>query len=61
MNGYWTYSNSELKWENDSFKTKPEAITAAKNDDQETVFVGQLQEESELVYKMVNVEEVFVS
>lgn len=60
MEGQWTFSNLDIEWVNDSYDTKDEAIEVAKGiyEDEEGCFVGQLEHQHGVNYKVINQEKI---
>jgi hypothetical protein len=61
MNFHWTFSSYENEWIHETFRTKDEAIQAAKYVFDGGYLVGQLNgndEDEELTYMIENIEEV---
>lgn len=58
MDGQWTYSDLETEWVHDSYNTKEEAIEEAKKTYDLGCFVGQLEHQHGVNYKVINQEKV---
>lgn len=58
MDGQWTYSNLDIEWVHDTYNDKAEAIQAAKETYEEGCYVGQLEYQDGIYYKVVNQEKM---
>lgn len=58
MEGQWTFSDIEQEWVHDTFDTREEAIEEAKEWYDVSFLIGQLEHESGINYKVINIDEV---
>jgi hypothetical protein len=61
MNGEWTFANLEGEWKHETYRTKEEAIQAAKYVFDGSYLVGQLignDWDESLTYMVENIEEI---